>query len=68
MTWDSQPYGLSLRTNDMKVVHTMDMITNHYQVDPRFGTLDEFKTLIKEADKRDIFSNYDHKSNHLILF
>ena len=40
-------------------------ITNHYRIDPRFGTLDEYKTLVEEAHKRDLKVVMDVVYNHL---
>ena len=62
-------WSCPLRTNDMKngSYHGY-AITNHYQVDPRFGTLDEFKTLVKEADKRGIKFIMDQIVNHCGLY
>ena len=58
-----------LRTNNMKrwSYHGY-AITNHYEVDPRFGTLDEFKALVKEADKRGIKFIMDQIVNHCGLY
>ena len=62
-------WSCPLRTNDMKSgSYHGYAITNHYQVDPRFGTLDEFKTLVKEADKRDIKFIMDQIVNHCGLY
>ena len=40
-------------------------ITNHYRIDPRFGTLDAYKTLVKEAHQRDLKVVMDVVYNHL---
>ena len=62
-------WSCPLRTNDMKSgSYHGYAITNHYQVDPRFGTLDEFKTLVKEADKRGIKFIMDQIVNHCGLY
>lgn len=62
-------WSCPLRTNDMKrwSYHGY-AITNHYEVDPRFGTLDEFKTLVKEAEKRGIKFIMDQIVNHCGLY
>ena len=62
-------WSCPLRTNDMKrwSYHGY-AITNHYEVDPRFGTLQEFKTLVKEADKRGIKFIMDQIVNHCGLY
>ena len=62
-------WSCPLRTNDMKSgSYHGYAITNHYQVDPRFGTLDEFKTLVKEAEKRGIKFIMDQIVNHCGLY
>ncbi len=38
--------------------------TDYYQIDPRFGTLNEYKTLVEEARKRDIKVIMDQIVNH----
>ena len=43
-------------------------ITDHYQVDPRFGTLDELKTLVSEAKNRNLKFIMDQIVNHCGLF
>lgn len=40
-------------------------ITDLYEVDPRFGTMDEYKTLSKEAKKREIKLIMDMVANHI---
>ena len=62
-------WSCPLRTNDMKrgSYHGY-AITNHYEVDPRFGTLDEYKTLVKEADKRGLKFIMDQIVNHCGLY
>ena len=62
-------WSCPLRTNDMKrgSYHGY-AITNHYEVDPRFGTLNEYKTLVKEADKRGIKFIMDQIVNHCGLY
>ena len=39
-------------------------ITNHYKVDPRFGTLDEYKELAAKAKQKGIKLIYDEVLNH----
>lgn len=39
-------------------------VSNHYQVDPRFGTNEDFRSLIKEAHARDIKIIIDFVLNH----
>ena len=62
-------WSCPLRINDMKrgSYHGY-AITDHYEVDPRFGTLDEYKTLVKEADKRGIKFIMDQIVNHCGLY
>ena len=40
-------------------------ITDHYKVDPRFGTLDEYKELASKARKKGIKLIYDAVLNHI---
>ena len=40
-------------------------IKDFYNTDPHFGTLDEFKNLVKEAHKRDIKVIIDFMANHV---
>lgn len=42
-------------------------ITNHYQVDPRFGTLDEYKELTRKAKEKGIKIIFDDVVNHIGL-
>ena len=39
-------------------------ITNHYKVDPRFGTLDEYKELAQKAKQKGIKLIFDEVLNH----
>ena len=39
--------------------------TNLYQIDPRLGTNDTYRELVREAHARDIKVIYDHVSNHI---
>ncbi|MCH4823685.1 glycoside hydrolase family 13 protein [Gramella lutea] len=57
-----------LLTNDMKSgsYHGYAM-TDFYQVDPRFGTLDEYKELAEKADARGIKLIMDQVANHIGL-
>lgn len=58
-----------LRTNDMKKgSYHGYAITDHYEVDPRFGTMEEFKTLVEEAKKRGIKFVMDQIVNHCGLY
>lgn len=58
-------WSCPLRTNDMeKASYHGYAITDYYQVDPRFGTLQEFKTLVTEAQQRDIKFIMDQVVNH----
>lgn len=40
-------------------------ITNHYKVDPRFGTLDDYKELASKAREKGIKLIYDEVLNHV---
>jgi len=62
-------WSCPLRTNDMKrgSYHGY-AITNHYEVDPRFGTLEEFKTLVEKADELGIKFIMDQIVNHCGLY
>lgn len=54
-----------LLTNDMpQASYHGYAMTDFYQVDPRFGTLDEYKTLSSEAKKRGIKLVQDQVANH----
>lgn len=57
-----------LLINDMKSgsYHGYAM-TDFYQVDPRFGTLEEYKELAKKADSRGIKLIMDQVANHIGL-
>ena len=58
-------WSCPLRTNDMKKgSYHGYAITDHYEVDPRFGTMKEFKTLVEEAKKRGIKFIMDQIVNH----
>ena len=58
-------WSCPLRTNDMqRASYHGYAITDYYQVDPRFGTLQEYKTLVKEAQKRGIKFIMDQVVNH----
>jgi glycosidase len=39
-------------------------VTNYYEVNPQYGTMEEFQTLIKEAHERDILVVMDLVLNH----
>lgn len=39
-------------------------MTDYYRVDPRFGTMDDYKKLSKELDKRDMKLIMDQVANH----
>ena len=41
--------------------------TDLYRIDPRFGTNDDYRTLVSEAHARDMKVIYDHVSNHIGL-
>jgi neopullulanase len=52
-------------TNDMKnSSYHGYAITDYYQVDPRFGTLQEYKNLATEMHKKDMKLIMDHVANH----
>lgn len=40
-------------------------ITNHYKVDPRFGTLDDYKQLSREAKEKGLKLIFDEVLNHI---
>mgnify|MGYP003307462589 FL=1 len=62
-------WSCPLRTNDMKKgSYHGYAITDHYEVDPRFGTMEEFKTLVEEAKKRGIKFIMDQIVNHCGLY
>ncbi|MEM9413794.1 MAG: alpha-amylase family glycosyl hydrolase, partial [Planctomycetota bacterium] len=39
--------------------------TDHYRIDPRFGTNEEYRSLVDSAHKRNIKVIFDHVSNHI---
>ncbi|WP_026887189.1 alpha,alpha-phosphotrehalase [Clostridium beijerinckii] len=39
-------------------------ISDYYNIDPSFGTLEDFETLVQEAEKRDIYVMLDMVLNH----
>ena len=62
-------WSCPLRTNNMKKgSYHGYAITDHYEVDPRFGTMEEFKTLVEEAKKREIKFIMDQIVNHCGLY
>ena len=62
-------WSCPVRTNDMnRASYHGYAITDHYQVDPRFGTLEELKTLVEKADERGIKFIMDQIVNHCGLF
>ena len=62
-------WSCPVRTNDMNCASYHGYaLTDHYQVDPRFGTLEDFKTLVEKADERGIKFSMDQIVNHCGLF
>ncbi|NLK62340.1 MAG: alpha-amylase [Fusobacteria bacterium] len=49
--------------NKSKNYHGYD-VTNYYELDPSYGTMDDFKKLLAEAEKRDIKIVIDMVLNH----
>ncbi len=41
--------------------------TNHYEIDPRFGSNELYKTLVDEAHRRGLKVIFDHVSNHVSI-
>ncbi|QEK12816.1 alpha,alpha-phosphotrehalase [Crassaminicella thermophila] len=39
-------------------------VADYYNIDPRFGTMEDFEELVKEANKRDIYIMLDMVFNH----
>ncbi|MCH2192748.1 glycoside hydrolase family 13 protein [Kordia sp.] len=58
-------WSCPLLTNDMKQSSYHGYaITDYYQVDPRFGTFEEYKELANKADERGIKLIMDQVANH----
>ena len=58
-------WPMPLLENDMKdYSYHGYSITNHYKVDPRYGTLDEYKELAKKARQKGVKLIFDEVLNH----
>lgn len=53
-----------LENNEYKASYHGYAITNHYRIDPRFGTNEEYRTLAEESRKREIKMVMDVVYNH----
>jgi len=54
-----------LLENNMPISYHGYAVTDHYQIDPRFGTNELYKRLVNQAHEHDIKIIMDHVSNHI---